>query len=64
MPGDDESVSDEAIWETLPVSSTELANLPVQFLWGSLLNYILTILRDSGLKDEDSLQISDPLGLI
>ena len=29
MPGDDESISDEAIWETLPVSSTELANLSV-----------------------------------
>lgn len=29
MPGDDESISDEAIWETLPVSSTELGNLMV-----------------------------------
>lgn len=24
MPGDEESMSDEAIWETLPVSSLEL----------------------------------------
>ncbi|KAG8483108.1 hypothetical protein CXB51_022070 [Gossypium anomalum] len=33
MPGDDESISDEAIWETLPVSSTELGNLMVLNFW-------------------------------
>ena len=27
LPGDDESVSDDAIWETLPVSSADKQNI-------------------------------------
>lgn len=34
LPGDDEGTSDEAIWETLPVSLSELIHLMIIYRGG------------------------------
>lgn len=40
MPGDDESTSDEAIWETLPVSCFNSVKMSLTYTW-TLESYFL-----------------------